>query len=156
MKGATTIWERWDGIRPDGSFQTPGMNSFNHYSYGAIGDWMYRVVAGLDTYEDGPGYRHSRIAPHPGGGLSSAAADLQTGYGPLRSHWRLEGSTLSLDLVVPANTHSTVYIPAPEGGRITESGQKLVSIKEIGLTGVERGYLILDIGSGTYHFKVEE
>jgi alpha-L-rhamnosidase len=156
MKGATTIWERWDGIRPDGSFQTPGMNSFNHYSYGAIGDWMYRVVAGLDTYEDGPGYRHSKIAPHPGGGLNSAAADLQTGYGPLRSHWRLEGSTLLLDLVVPANTHSTVYIPAPEGGRITESGQKLASIKEIGLTGVERGYLILDIGSGTYHFKVEE
>ena len=154
--GATTIWERWDGIRPDGSFQTPGMNSFNHYSYGAIGDWMYRVVAGLDTYEDGPGYRHSRISPHPGGGLTSAAADLQTGYGPLRSHWRLDGSTLLLDLVVPANTHSTVYIPAPEGGHITESGQNLASVKEIGLTGVERGYLILDIGSGTYHFKVEE
>jgi alpha-L-rhamnosidase len=52
--GATTIWERWDGIRPDSSFQTPGMNSFNHYAYGAIGDWMYRVVAGIDTYEDVP------------------------------------------------------------------------------------------------------
>jgi alpha-L-rhamnosidase len=154
--GATTIWERWDGIRPDGSFETPGMNSFNHYSYGAIGDWMYRVVAGLDTYEDGPGYHHSRISPHPGGGLVFAAADLETGYGPLRSHWRLEGTTLLLDLVIPANTRSTIYIPAPEGGKITESGQNLASVKEIRLTGVERGYLILDIGSGSWHFKVEE
>jgi alpha-L-rhamnosidase len=154
--GATTIWERWDGIRPDGSFQTPGMNSFNHYSYGAIGDWMYRVVAGLDTYEDGPGYRHSRISPHPGGGLTSAAADLETGYGMLSAHWRLDGGALLLDLVIPANTHSTVYIPAPEGGRITENGHNLASLKEIGLTGVERGYLILDIGSGSYHFKVEQ
>jgi alpha-L-rhamnosidase len=53
--GATTIWERWDGIKPDGSFQVPSMNSYNHYSYGAIGDWMYRVMVGLDTYEDGVG-----------------------------------------------------------------------------------------------------
>ena len=56
--GATTIWERWDGIKPDSTFQTPGMNSFNHYAYGAIGDWMYRVITGIDTYEDGVGYKH--------------------------------------------------------------------------------------------------
>jgi alpha-L-rhamnosidase len=154
--GATTIWERWDGIRPDSSFQTPGMNSFNHYSYGAIGDWMYRVVAGIDTYEDMPGYRHSRIAPHPGGGLSSAAAGLETGYGLLSCKWRLEDNALLLDLTVPANTRSTVYVPAPEGGRITEDGQNLSSVKDITVSGVERGYLIVDLGSGTYHFKVEE
>jgi alpha-L-rhamnosidase len=59
--GATTIWERWNGIRPDSSFEPASMNSFNHYAYGAIGDWMYRVVAGLDTYADQPGYKHSRI-----------------------------------------------------------------------------------------------
>ena len=154
--GATTIWERWDGIRPDSSFQTPGMNSFNHYSYGAIGDWMYRVVAGIDTYEDMPGYRHSRIAPHPGGGLSSASAGLETGYGLLSCKWRLDGNTLLLDLTVPANTRSTVYVPAPEGGRITEDGQNLSSVKDITVSSVERGSLVLDIGSGTYHFKVEQ
>ncbi len=55
--GATTIWERWDGQKPDSSFQTPGMNSFNHYAYGAIGDWMYRNISGIDTYEEGPGYK---------------------------------------------------------------------------------------------------
>jgi alpha-L-rhamnosidase len=154
--GATTIWERWDGIRPDSSFQTPGMNSFNHYSYGAIGDWMYRVVAGIDTYEDGPGYQHSRLSPHPGGGLTNAGADLETGYGKLSSHWRLNGDSLLIDLVIPANTTSTVYIPAPEGGLITESGHPLPSVKEINIEGVERGYLILRLGSGSYHFKVSQ
>ena len=57
-KGATTIWERWDGIKPDGSFQDAGMNSFNHYAYGAVGEWMYRVMAGLDIDEAMPGYKH--------------------------------------------------------------------------------------------------
>jgi len=153
--GATTIWERWDGIKPDGSFENVGMNSFNHYSYGAIGDWMYRVVAGIDTYEDGPGYQHSQIAPHPGGELTEAAADLQTGYGLLSSHWRKAGDSLLLDLVVPANTTSTVYIPAPEGGVITESGNPLKAVKDIEVTGVGQGHLILKLGSGHYHFVVK-
>ena len=65
-QGATTIWERWDGQKPDGSFQDPGMNSFNHYAYGAIGEWMYRIMAGLDTDADAPGYKRALIAPRPG------------------------------------------------------------------------------------------
>jgi alpha-L-rhamnosidase len=154
--GATTIWERWDGIKPDGSFENVGMNSFNHYSYGAIGDWMYRVVAGIDTYEDGPGYQHSQIAPHPGGELTEAAADLQTGYGLLSSHWRKAADSLLLDLVIPANTTSTVYIPAPEGGLIMEGGRALGSVKEIEVAGVGQGHLILKLGSGHYHFAVKE
>jgi alpha-L-rhamnosidase len=154
--GATTIWERWDGIRPDGTFQTPGMNSFNHYSYGAIGDWMYRVVAGIDTYEDGPGYKHSKIAPQPGGGLTEAASYLHTGYGKLSSHWRSENDSLLLDVEIPANTTSTVYIPAPDGGMITESGNPLGSLKDIEVTGVGKGFLILKLGSGTYHFSVKQ
>ncbi len=153
-RGATTIWERWDGIKPDSTFQTPGMNSYNHYSYGAIGDWMYRVVAGIDTYEDGPGYRHSRLAPHPGGGLTSAAAGLETGYGKLSSGWQLKNDSLLLDLTIPVNTRATVYIPAPEGGRITEDGHPLAEVKDILLEGVERGYLIVGLGSGSYHFQV--
>jgi alpha-L-rhamnosidase len=154
--GATTIWERWDGIRPDGSFENAGMNSFNHYSYGAIGDWMYRVVAGIDTYEDGPGYKHSLISPHPGGGLTSAEADLQTGYGLLSSHWQTDGDSLVMDLAVPPNTTATVYIPAPEGGLITEGGHPLQSVKDITIDSVERGYLHVGIGSGHYHFRVSQ
>jgi alpha-L-rhamnosidase len=154
--GATTIWERWDGIRPDGSFENAGMNSFNHYSYGAIGDWMYRYVAGLDTYEDGAGYKHSMIYPHPGGGLKEAEARLQTGYGELASHWRRDKDSLILDVTIPANTSSTVYIPAPEGGLVTESGHLLGNVKEIKVAGVGRGYLMLSLGSGTYHFAVKQ
>jgi alpha-L-rhamnosidase len=154
--GATTIWERWDGIKPDGSFENVGMNSFNHYSYGAIGDWMYRVVAGIDTYEDGPGYQHNKIAPNPGGGLTEAAADLKTGYGLLSSHWRTENDSLLLDIIIPANTTSSVYIPAPEGGVITESGNPLKSVKDIEVAGVGQGHLILKLGSGHYHFAVKQ
>jgi alpha-L-rhamnosidase len=153
--GATTIWERWDGIRPDSSFQTPGMNSFNHYSYGAIGDWMYRVAAGIDTYDDGPGYRHSRIWPHIGGGLTRVAADLETGYGRLSSHWQLENDSLRLDVEVPANTVSVVYVPAADGGAVTESGQSLKMERDIEIIGMENGYLTLKLGSGVYHFKTK-
>ena len=87
--GATTIWERWDGQKPDSTFQTPGMNSFNHYAYGAIGDWMYRTIAGLDTYEDGVGYKHSRIKPHTGGEFTQVSAELETYYGKLSSTWKI-------------------------------------------------------------------
>jgi alpha-L-rhamnosidase len=153
--GATTIWERWDGIRPDSSFQTPGMNSFNHYSYGAIGDWMYRVAAGIDTYDDGAGYKHSRIWPHIGGGLTRVAADLETGYGRLSSHWQLENDSLRLDVEIPANTVSVVYVPAADGGAVTESGQSLKMEKDIEIIGMENGYLTLKLGSGVYHFRTK-
>ena len=152
--GATTIWERWDGIKPDSTFETAGMNSFNHYAYGAIGDWMYRVIAGIDTYAADPGYHHSRIDPHPGGGLTEASADLQTGYGLLSSHWRMNGDTLLMDLVIPANTTSSVYIPAPDNGLITESGHPLATVREITVESVGHGYLVVRVGSGEYHFRV--
>ncbi|HEX9186556.1 MAG TPA: family 78 glycoside hydrolase catalytic domain, partial [Vicinamibacteria bacterium] len=88
-QGATTIWERWDGQKPDGSFQDAGMNSFNHYAYGAIGEWMYRVVAGLDLDPREPGYRHVLVQPQPGGGLTAAEARLETPYGEAASGWAL-------------------------------------------------------------------
>ncbi|HSC40193.1 MAG TPA: family 78 glycoside hydrolase catalytic domain, partial [Chitinophagaceae bacterium] len=116
--GATTIWERWDGEKPDSSFQTPNMNSFNHYAYGAIGDWMYRVMTGLDTYEDGPGYKHIRIQPHIGGGLTKASATLQTYYGKLSSGWKLEDNNLLLDVEIPANASADVYVPAASADAI--------------------------------------
>jgi len=152
--GATTIWERWDGIKPDSTFQTPGMNSFNHYAYGAIGDWMYRVVAGIDTYEDGAGYHHSRIAPHPGGKLRSAAADLETGYGKLSSHWEIENDSFRLAIAVPANTTATVYLPVMDNSLITEGGHNLSAVKEIHIEAIEKGYMIVRVGSGNYRFQV--
>jgi alpha-L-rhamnosidase len=129
--GATTIWERWDGIKPDGSFETPTMNSYNHYAYGAIGDWMYRVTSGIDTDPDGPGYKKIIIKPTVGGKLTYANAAYETPYGKLTSNWKIEGDTFYLDVEVPANTTATVFIP------------------DYSLT---EGYKTQQIGSGSYHF----
>lgn len=153
--GATTIWERWDGQKPDSTFQTPDMNSFNHYAYGAIGDWMYRIVAGLDTYEDGVGYKHSRIKPYVGGGLTHASASLDTYYGKLGNSWRTEGKKLTMDVEIPANTTSTVYIPGKDLTGIKEGGKALADIKDIKVQGIEGDYVVLTLGSGKYQFVRE-
>jgi len=154
--GATTIWERWDGEKPDSTFQTPGMNSFNHYAYGAIGDWMYRKMVGLDTYEDGVGYRHVKIQPHIGGEFTSASASLDTYYGKVSNSWKLEGNNIKMDVGIPVNTYATVYIPAKDSASVTESGKNISAIKDIELVGAEGGYVVIKIGSGDYHFESEK
>ena len=150
-QGATTIWERWDGIKPNGEFQDPGMNSFNHYAYGAIGDWMYRVVAGLDTSADEPGYRHALVAPQPGGGLGWVRASLETMYGPLTSAWELEGDQFRLQVTVPANTWATVRLPLAALAGVTE-GDAPLSERTAGvhLLREEGGDVVVEVGSGAY------
>ncbi|WP_121357202.1 alpha-L-rhamnosidase [Flavisolibacter nicotianae] len=154
--GATTIWERWDGQKPDSTFQTPGMNSFNHYAYGAIGDWMYRVMAGIDTDPSAPGYKKIVIQPHPTDKITSASADLQTYYGVVSSHWKQDGGTLHFDVEIPANTSATVYIPAKSPEGITEGGQPLSALKEAKLKGIEGKYAVVELGSGRYSFASAE
>ncbi len=112
--GATTIWERWDGIKQDGSFQTADMNSFNHYAYGAIGDWMYKNIAGINPVADQPGYQEILIAPKPGGKLTSASAELETVYGTVKSSWTIIDGTFKLDVSVPANASATIILPKGE------------------------------------------
>jgi alpha-L-rhamnosidase len=123
--GATTIWERWDGIKPDGSFQTPDMNSYNHYAYGAIGDWMYRTITGINSVAEAPGYKSIIIAPKPGGKLTHASAELETVYGTVKSAWVIENHLLKLDVTVPANTRAKIVL--------ADSSH--------------------DVGSGIYHFE---
>ena len=151
--GATTIWERWDGIKPDGSFETPTMNSYNHYAYGAIGDWMYRVIAGIDTKEDAPGYKQIIIKPTIGGDFTYANADYETNYGKVASHWKVTDGSLALDVEIPANTTATVYIPANKGTEILESGKPIVSELDIKPGAAETGYMVFNVGSGIYHFS---
>jgi alpha-L-rhamnosidase len=151
--GATTIWERWDGIKPDSSFQAITMNSFNHYAYGAIGDWMYRSMTGLDTDNDATGYKAIRIEPRPGGGYTKAEADLQTLYGKAASHWNLAGENLVLDLEIPTNTSATVLFPTNDASKITESG-KSISLDKNNVIGIENDKVALKIGSGKYHFEI--
>lgn len=154
--GATTIWERWNGIRPDSSFEPASMNSFNHYAYGAIGDWLYRVMVGLDTYEDGPGYKHIRIQPHVGGGFSFASATLQTYYGRLSSSWQVEGDNLLMLAEIPANTRATIYIPAKSIESVTEDGKAMSAAPDLRVMGMENGYVRIEVGSGLYHFTVRK
>ncbi|RPJ81648.1 MAG: alpha-L-rhamnosidase, partial [Acidobacteria bacterium] len=124
-QGATTIWERWDGQKPDGSFQDKGMNSFNHYAYGAIGDWMYRVMAGIELDPAAPGYKHILVQPQPGGGFTSAKASHETMYGKVSSAWSLKDGNFELAVQIPANTRATVRLPKAKSGQVTESGKPI-------------------------------
>jgi alpha-L-rhamnosidase len=152
--GATTIWERWNGIRTDGTFEPASMNSFNHYAYGAIGDWMYRVAAGLDTDESEPGYKKIKIRPHIGGGLTIVSAQLQTPYGIAASQWKTDSSTLWMDVTIPANTTATIYIPAKNSENISEGGKPLSNLKEARILNADSEYIPVEVGSGSYHFIV--
>lgn len=152
--GATTIWERWDGIRPDGSFEAVSMNSFNHYAYGAIGDWMYRVIAGVDTREDAPGYKKIVIKPHPGGDFTYANLDYETLYGKVSSHWKMDKNKFYLDVQIPANTSATLYIPAKESGSLMDNGVPVADEADIKVGAAEDGYVKLEVGSGSYGFSV--
>ncbi len=114
-QGATTIWERWDGWTEDKGFQDVGMNSFNHYAYGAIGDWMASTVAGIDLDPEIAGYKRSRLTPRPGGGLKSAEASLKTAYGILSSAWTIDGGRFRWVVELPPNTTARAILP-PEAG----------------------------------------
>jgi alpha-L-rhamnosidase len=150
--GATTIWERWDGIKRDSTFQDSSMNSFNHYAYGAIGDWMYRDMAGLS--EDEPGYRKIKIMPHIGGGITSAKADLETCYGKASSAWQLQNNQLVLSVEVPANTSASIFIPAKNAEAITEGGKRIAGNRDLKVAGREGEYIKVETGSGKYVFRV--
>jgi len=154
--GATTIWERWDGIKPDGTFQTPGMNSFNHYAYGAIGDWMYRIVTGIDTEESSPGYKSIVIKPHLDNRLTQASSEYKTGYGLIKSAWKTTNQAITLEVEVPANTKATIYIPAGSAEAVSEGGKAITTVKEISVKGNEGTYIKIETGSGTYSFQVKK
>ncbi|PUZ19689.1 alpha-L-rhamnosidase [Chitinophaga costaii] len=104
--GATTIWEKWDAQRPDSTLQEV---SFNHYAYGAVGDWLYREVAGIDLTQ--PGYRQLVIRPHPGGGLTWVKARYPSTYGDIVSNWTLNGKEIKMHVVIPKGIQATVYVP---------------------------------------------
>ncbi len=146
--GATTIWERWNSMLPDGSIPDNGMNSFNHYAYGSIGDWLYRCVAGLK--EAAPGFREIEIKPVPGGGLTRAAAEQMTPYGKALSSWTLDGGRFSLEVEIPFGTTATVYLPAERGAALTIDGTPAENV------GIADGYAKFEVGSGHYVFASEK
>ena len=108
--GATTVWEHWDGIKPDGTMWSAEMNSFNHYAYGAIGEWLVRVAAGLEIDEECTGYKHSIIYPRIGGGLTWLKGEYDSVYGTVESTWEQQDDHIVLQVKVPVNTTATICL----------------------------------------------
>jgi alpha-L-rhamnosidase len=153
--GATTIWERWDGIKPDGTFQDNGMNSLNHYAYGAIGNWLYSSVAGLESSLDEPGYQKIIFNPHVGGNLTFAKADYNSVYGKILSDWKVSDHEFEFHVSVPPNTHAEVYLPSADKDGISESGKPVSSQHDIQFISSMNGQSLYKIGSGDYYFKTK-
>jgi alpha-L-rhamnosidase len=141
-KGATTIWERWDGWTEENGFQNPAMNSFNHYAYGAIGSWLYSKVAGIEIDPAQPGYKHIIFRAQPGGGLTHASGKLKTLYGEVVSDWQIQDGYFEWTMIVPANTSATVYLPFATAPRISLDGESIDG-------------LIHEIPAGKYQFICE-
>ena len=118
--GATTIWERWDSVLPDGTLNSTGMTSLNHYALGAVADWLHRVVGGLERTE--PGWSRFRVAPRPGGELTWARTAHETPHGRAEIEWRVEDGVVSVDLEVPHGTRATVVLPLHPDGLTEEVG----------------------------------
>jgi len=150
-QGATTIWERWDGQKPDGTFQSVGMNSFNHYAYGAIGEWLYTYVAGIKIDNENPGYKHFFLAPHPGGDLTNANATFQSIHGEIKSAWKIDGGNMTYEVKVPANTTATVTLPTASLDKVTVNTASLKDDKSKAAKQVDNK-VELKLGSGEYKF----
>jgi alpha-L-rhamnosidase len=154
-QGATTVWERWDGIKTDGTFQSPIMNSFNHYAYGAIGEWMYKTITGVRPDPSIPGYKHFIIEPLPGGKLTQANAEFESPYGQIQSKWQIEGVLFKLEINIPTNSSATLVLPRATGKLIKEQGKPLAEGMLKGLVKTKGESVELQLGSGSYRFEYE-
>ncbi len=142
--GATTIWERWDGWTPEKGFQDSSMNSFNHYSFGSVGAWLYSGAAGIELDEAHPGYKHFSLRPQFTSRLTRVAATLDSPYGLIASAWYTQDKRVCYDVTIPPNTTADVSLPVPSKD-VSLSGKPL-SVQPSPTTG-----LLLD--AGKYHFS---
>lgn len=110
-KGATTIWEHWDGLKPDGTFWSAEMNSFNHYAYGSIADWLYTKVAGINYDENEPAYKHIIFTPTPNKRLKYAKASVKSLYGIVKSEWKYDDDIITYYVEVPTGSHADFIFP---------------------------------------------
>lgn len=158
--GATTMWERWDGWTPEKGFNDAGMNSYNHYAYGAVGEWMYAKIAGIDLDEQTPGYKHIVVRPliaskqlrATGGGLTWARASLKSIYGLIKSHWKLDGDKLQLNVTIPANTTATITIPRAANASVTGNGRAIAQADGVSILLQDGDSITVKVGAGEYSF----
>jgi alpha-L-rhamnosidase len=150
--GATTIWERWDGWTPEKGFQDYRMNSFSHYSFGAVARWMFQTVAGIDTAQ--PGFQRLLIRPQPAAGLSWVKAEYHSIHGPVATQWRAERGKLSVTVVIPANTTATVCLPAADAAAVSEGGRPVAEAEAVKVLPADGGQARLQIAAGEYRFTM--
>ncbi len=151
--GATTIWERWDGWTEEKGFQTPNMNSFNHYSLGSVGEWLYRSVAGIDLDPERPGFAHVVVRPRPGGGLTWARATYAGVRGEIASGWELDGGTLTLRVTIPPGSTATIAVPTSDPGAVMEGDGPAASASGLIPAAEEQGAAVFTAGAGEYVFR---
>jgi len=127
-QGATTMWEHWDGIKSDGSFWDDKMNSFNHYAYGAVYDWIFGVAAGIKPHEDGPGYKHISIKPHTDKRLGFLKAGIESRFGKISSYWYYKNDKIFFEFEIPNGV--TAEVTLPDGHCTTLKGGSYIMTQE--------------------------
>ena len=161
-QGATSIWERWDGVYPGRGFADPSMNSFNHYAFGAVGEWLTTCIAGIESDSDNPGYAHFFLHPRAGLQIPGAGARYHSIRGTIESNWHIEGDNFVLDATIPPNTWATVVLPALSVESVREGGKPALesapNVRPLdyakGLPGAEiAGRASFEVRAGTYHFE---
>jgi len=148
--GATTMWERWNGWTPEG-FGDISMNSYNHYAFGAVGEYLYGAVGGIKAAS--PGYKTITIRPVIGEGLTWAKTSFDSMHGKIVSNWKREGDQLTMEVRIPLNTTATIHVPAKDAVAVTEGGNTLVKVKGVKFLRMENGAAVYAVGSGTYQFQ---
>lgn len=151
--GATSVWERWDGWTPEKGFQDPGMNSFAHYSFGAVARWMFQTVGGIDMAE--PGFQRLLIRPQPAEGLTWAKASYGSIHGRIATDWKTEQGKLTLAVTIPANTTAVVALPTANSAAVTEGGRPAAQVEGVKFLRVEGGESLFEVGAGEYVFGVK-
>lgn len=154
LQGATTMWERWDSYSHEKGFGNVGMNSFNHYAYGAVGDWMFPKIGGIDLDPEIPGFQHVIMKPVVGGKIRWAKAEFDSIHGLISSHWEKDEKGFQWKILLPANTRATIHIPAAQGAKVLENGKAAVTADGLKSLGSSEGYEIFEAGSGSYQFTV--
>ena len=147
--GATTIWERFDAW--DGTTAKGGMNSLNHYSFGAVGEYLYGVIGGIQP--DAPGYKRIKIAPVIRDGLTWANTRYDSIHGRIVSNWKRAGDKLTMEVTIPANTTATVFVPAKDAATVTESGTTIGQTAGVKFLRMEDAAAVFEVGAGTYRFQ---
>jgi alpha-L-rhamnosidase len=151
--GATTMWERWNGDQMMGD---PSMNSYNHYAYGAVAEWLYRYAAGIDEWSDDPGFHRIVLHPQFDSTLGEAKATYDSSYGPITSNWKFAGNSIQWDVVIPPNTTGLIYLPGGVATRILEGGKDIRQSAGVSLVLKDTRNAIYEAGAGSYTFTVEE